>query len=936
MNPSTNTPQLDEKQKKQYNAYRAEGMTPERALSLTLQTADQKYSPLSDVGLDRLFFGKGGMVNEVAGGIVDAFTFKGAKEQYQADRNKFQSTADPSIDPDIGGVRAQAGKDYANAKAPLTYGAAFAKGIGRSIFGVLETADDLTGEVVSGTAKPVVDSAVNSDVGQYLIEKAVDFNDKNDGVPGDILELTDLLGAAELIKNPLQKGTAQSIRDSLVKNTRRVVDQGIDSTRKVSRLADYFKPTTFANPIAQQIDDGFKGIEGILAKNAKENVDVAGQLADIKAMIREGGFEQKFMASFDDIFPEDLPLEDRNNLIDYIKKIDEAVNQDGASDVIENYLSGALTQIDSAAAGAVSITERLSDAAIDKTLKTVENVRAVPEAIAGRISQANDRRIVRIATSNTEEALNNIVELYKKGIVPGVKKKNKTIATINEIDEAIKRTVPELAKKYDVQDIEDFANVISLEKKAIFSQIDEGLKAAGEAGKQIDLTPIIAQLDELAKSERANFSTPLKNAIDRARAELVVETPDGQVIVKKISASGAQDLIADLNQALQPQYRGARTNADDVVDFLVVNNLRKLTDDIVEDLGSGKFKDLKAQYADLKKMEDDVVHRAVFEAQKGNGLTSNIADVTSAADVAAGAFSPAFLARAAGGFLTKEVTKALNDKNELVRQMFLYGKNVDVPTRKGGAPVNPLDNAVEDASPDGRFETSPNSEVVQALGDQQVEVATDFTKPVAITDKEIDLFGTKIPLNKLEAEVLNNSDFRLKVDTKKTATGRKSSKQPVAFYSRDTGGITFVPRKDFPIIRTIQTFYHEVGHALDYKGVPGTPISGRATYRTPLRHTGWKLPLEERTALAKERFDRMMKPTRDKYNLTDEQMNDMFRMKRVQVEGGYLPASRKLVAYVRAENELFAEAYSMFRLNPEKLKELSPRTFEFITEIVNK
>ena len=82
------TPQLkplSDKQKKQYNTYRASGMTPERSLSLALQEGSQRFSPSSNEGLDNLFLGKGGLVNEFAGGVVDAVTFKGAKEGYIED-----------------------------------------------------------------------------------------------------------------------------------------------------------------------------------------------------------------------------------------------------------------------------------------------------------------------------------------------------------------------------------------------------------------------------------------------------------------------------------------------------------------------------------------------------------------------------------------------------------------------------------------------------------------------------------------------------------------------------------------------------------------------------------------------------------------------------------------------------------------------------------
>ena len=934
MNPNTQQPKpLDEKQKKQYNTYRSTGMPPERALSLALQTGDTKYSPLSNEGMDRIIFGKGGLVNEVAGGVADAFTFKGAKEQYEKDKNIFQSTADPSIDPDVGGERARLGQQYADNKKPLTYGSAFGKGIGRAGFAFLETADDLIGESVSGSLAPVLSDAVNSDVGQYLVEKGSEFNERNGGAPGEIVNLLDLFGLTALPR----KATAQSLKNTIISNGKRVVDQGIDSTRRAGRLTDYFKTTAPNNPVATQIDEGFKGIEQLITKNATANTDVTGRLDELKAMIRDGNFEDSVLPMLDDF---DLTPEDQILFKEYIKNIDEAVNQDGAAEIAEAYLTGTLGQIDSAAAGATNIVERLSDGAIEGVMKTAENVRNVPAAIANRVQGANDRRIVRIATSDQKTALENILELYKTGIVPGVKKKNKTIANINQIDEAVKRLVPELAKKYDVEDIADFAGVISIEKKAIFSQIEEGLEAAGKAKREIDLQSIVDELDKLATTERASFSSPLRKAIERAKSELIVETPDGNIIVKKVSANGAQDLIADLNAALQPQFRGARTNADDVIDFLLVNNLRKLTDDVVDDLGSGSFKDLKAQYADLKKIEDDVVHRAVFEAQKGNGLASSISDVTSAADLAAGAFSPAFLARSAGGFITKEVTKAMNDKDELIRQMFLYGKNVDAPVRTGGSPIK-SDDVVEDLADRGTgFGTSPDSEVLKSIGDQDIKADVDFTKPVKISENEIDLFGTKLPLNSIESKLFNDSDFRLQVETMKTRTGRKSPKQPVAFYSPDTGGITFVPRDGWSMARIMQTFYHETGHAIDYKKRMFTKDYGAAggvrEVQDFVRNTGWGIKKTERDALAFERFARMMKPTVESYGVTDDQLMMMFKGKTMVVPGvGYFKPRPALVKYVRAEKEVFAEAYAMYRLNPDKLKELSPRTHEFINEIVS-
>lgn len=324
------------------------------------------------------------------------------------------------------------------------------------------------------------------------------------------------------------------------------------------------------------------------------------------------------------------------------------------------------------------------DVAVEKGIKAIDVIKKVPAAVATSAKRSVDRRILRTVGESIEKAKQNMLNLYKKGIVPGVKKKGKTITNIKKINEAITKTVPELAAKYydDFIDgsedvITSFAEIISTEKRAVFSKLDEGLKASGKAGQVISTKQIVAELDELLLSERAKFSKPLRDAIEKAKAELV-DVVDDVEVPKTISPSGSQDLIADLNAELQSFYRGSTsgTNADVIVKNLVVNNLRKGTDDVFKNIGEGTFKDLKSQYGNLKKMEDDVVHRAIFESQKGKGL-ADLTDIISAGDIALGAtMNPAFLARGATQFFTKEVVKELTSKGELIRQMFLYGKEI--------------------------------------------------------------------------------------------------------------------------------------------------------------------------------------------------------------------------------------------------------------------
>lgn len=671
---------LTEPQKKRYNIYRAEGMNPEKALALATKQGDNQYNPALEKGVDNILFGKGSLTEAVGSGIKEA-AVGGFKTVYNDTKDY--------------------GAGFALAKSPLSVIAGVGRGAEKIVGGVLETADDLTGEVVSDFATPYVEKAVNSDVGQYLLDKATELDQKGRGIPSDILDALNLTGIVAVAKS----GTAATIKQAIVGTSKEAIERGGSTVaRTTGNLADMFKRAPKVTPEAQQVNTNISNIQNTInqsfsrtTNNSTTNVFddtlITNSLDDILSEMKTQGlsgqeFQGTLLTRLDDIIKEktngeksiaDLDVDERNAVETSIRDIEDLLQREDAPNVVESYLEGIRGRVDSAAGAGVGIIEKLSDEFVDKSIKTVENIKAVPAAAANRIKQSTDRRIVRIAKADPEKAKESILDLYKRSIVPGVKKKNKTIPNIEKINESVVRAVPALAKKYDVQDLEDFASVISVEKKAIFKDIEKGLEAAGKEGKAVDMTEIVRQLDELAASERAEFSQPLKDAIARARKELVTEGVDGaEETIKSISPSGAQDLIADLNAQLQSYYRGSTsgTAADVTVDNLVVNLLRQNVDEIVEDLGDGSFAELKSRYTDLKRMEDDVVHRAVYEAQKGGGL-SDLTDVLSAGDVVAGAFSPAFMAKGVSQFFTKEVLKELNSKDELVRQMFLYGKNLD-------------------------------------------------------------------------------------------------------------------------------------------------------------------------------------------------------------------------------------------------------------------
>lgn len=228
MNPEN--VQLNEAQKKQYNSYRAAGISPERALSLTTKDADNKYNPALEKGVDNIIFGKKSLTSGLAGAVGEA-AFGGFKEVYN-DTKKY-------------------GPGFALVKSPLSVVAGVGRGVEKAVGTVLETADDLTNESVSDFLQPTAEAIANSDVTQYLVQKGMELDQKGRGIPSDILDSLNLLGVTAVAKS----GAAKSIKTSLLSKTDDVIKRGDDAVKSYATaggsLVDRLKA-----PIKQTVERG--------------------------------------------------------------------------------------------------------------------------------------------------------------------------------------------------------------------------------------------------------------------------------------------------------------------------------------------------------------------------------------------------------------------------------------------------------------------------------------------------------------------------------------------------------------------------------------------------------------------------------------------------------------------------------------------------------
>lgn len=236
MNPTLSSEQiktlgsLDKAQVASYNRFRATGFSPEKSLALVLAptpTRGQQTKATDAAVEDNIFVGQKSLLSslfDAGGDVISGFRKVGE------DASQF-------------GVR------DAILQAPLRIGGGISRGIGRAIGGALETADDLTGEIVSDAALPPLKAALSTDTAQDVIAYLDKFNKENRGLPSDILEILTTVAGSKVLSAPL-KGAFQE--------GKAVVRAAGES------LSDFLKPT-IKNAVE---DSALPIIEGTLVEQA--------------------------------------------------------------------------------------------------------------------------------------------------------------------------------------------------------------------------------------------------------------------------------------------------------------------------------------------------------------------------------------------------------------------------------------------------------------------------------------------------------------------------------------------------------------------------------------------------------------------------------------------------------------------------------------------
>jgi len=331
------------------------------------------------------------------------------------------------------------------------------------------------------------------------------------------------------------------------------------------------------------------------------------------------------------------------------------------------------------AGGQTPLSQKVIDSAVNLGQKTAQKYRDITEGVTDRISQNLDRQALsENATLEVPKVEANIGEMYINAVSPGVKGKKQTVEGFNASTQQAVNAIKSITKnKKDLKfrDIEtnefiegqlptnlwEFGGAITHRKASVYQKV---LESIGEAAdKPVNTERIINAMEDIVNDPvYAGFPQIQKRAKNTLSQYMMQDYTPGQI----------ERLIQLENDRLQAFYRGNGTQADAIVSAIVVNNLRDLLDEAVEQAGGEAVRDLKKEYGALKSIERDVVHRGIHNAQARKAGMVDMASIRNIGDFAQGMSGDlSALKRTGAEIAGQSFITALNDRDALIKRMFL-------------------------------------------------------------------------------------------------------------------------------------------------------------------------------------------------------------------------------------------------------------------------
>ena len=348
-----------------------------------------------------------------------------------------------------------------------------------------------------------------------------------------------------------------------------------------------------------------------------------------------------------------------------------------------------------------TIKNTLGDTALGAGIGTVGG--GVFGGVLGGLGSAVQKFTSKLSGNFSKQADDAIELGIQKGIKPSVTGK-KTPELYSKFMDRSKIAVKYIAENADELNLTDdagtkirypktldqFSTAISKAKQNVYGKYNFLKKMAGEDEARVYLGGVSAQLRKTAD----NTALKLKHPEIVGYLQQLADRFDDQGF---LGADDADQLIQLFNSELKAFYRNPNSSVANkmTIDAMVVNNIRKELDDVIQNASGQNYQALKNVYGALAELEKEVGHRTVVSNRANIKGLADLTDIFSAGQVVQGILT-ANPAQVATGVVQKGIAltyKALNNPNRIVAEMFKnVGKIVEQANKKGVkvTPSSPL------------------------------------------------------------------------------------------------------------------------------------------------------------------------------------------------------------------------------------------------------
>lgn len=360
----------------------------------------------------------------------------------------------------------------------------------------------------------------------------------------------------------------------------------------------------------------------------------------------------------------------------------------GSSDQL-NKLSTTHPEVARGLSDGLQILAMLAGGGGGEEVGSIEGMKNIPsdmvqgtKDVTGKIIDTTGDLYKAITTKSPEQIDKSVWDRFEKGVRPSVSGKGTDTQFQNYKGNAIDavKTITQNKDNLKIfnadgeetgklpRTLNEFSQSIDQTKKIIYEKYNTLQKQAGQNGAVVDLKPVASELEKIA-------SDPTLQDMQPGAVKYAKQMADTFEKRGNYTTDQTQTAIERYNKSLDAYYKNPSYNnaTKASIDAMIANNMRKGLDSVIESAPDGMgYQDLKNQYASLKTIEKDVVHRAIVDGRKNAKGLLDFSDVLSAGEVikGLGSMNPSEIVSGAAMKGVAKYYKYLNDPNTSVAKMF--------------------------------------------------------------------------------------------------------------------------------------------------------------------------------------------------------------------------------------------------------------------------